>query len=169
MNGAAAAPASNSGGGRAGGLLGAAASRLSVDSGFNLFGAATMPGASSTGGGGGGGGREPNSPRPGRRNSGQMGGGGNSVLVETLRSQLHESNDVNAKLEDKVHTQHDKLVQMSKTVSQLQDVQQRLDAKIADSERRARENEALRAAEKSDLEEVSEGGRREGWREWGWN
>ena len=85
------------------------------------------------------------------------------------RSQLHESNDVNAKLEDKVHTQHDKLVQMSKTVSQLQDVQQRLDAKIADSERRARENEALRAAEKSDLEEVSEGGRREGWREWGWN
>ena len=119
-----------------------ASSRLSVDSGFNLFGVAQpfvnnqqkggAPSSSSTRIGAG-------SPRP-QRSSGAV--GSNSVLVETLRSQLTESNDLNAKLEDKVHMQHDKLVTMSKTVAQLQAVQQRLDAKIAESERNAKEGKS---------------------------
>lgn len=117
-----------------------ASSRLSVDSGFNLFGVAQpfnqqkggAPSSSSTRSGAG-------SPRP-QRSSGA--GGSNSVLVETLRSQLTESNDLNAKLEDKVHMQHDKLVTMSKTVAQLQALQQRLDAKIAESERNAEEGKS---------------------------
>ena len=40
---------------------------------------------------------------------------------------------------------------MSKTVSELQAVQQQLDAKIAEGERRAREDEALRNAERRDV------------------
>lgn len=59
---------------------------------------------------------------------------GDNSVVAMLRSQLDESNALNAQLENKVKAQHQKLSSLAKTMTELRAVQSALDSKVVSGE-----------------------------------